>query len=383
MKASLADWQPTEKQIENVNKVVKSGRLTYGPFTRELEEKFAKLHNFKYCIFTNSGTSALQVSLAYLKRKFNWNDGDEILVPAVTFVASVNVILENRLKPVLIDIDPKTLNINPSLIEKKLSGETRAIMPVDLLGRPCDIEPIKYLAKKYGLKIIEDSCESMFVKHANGSIVGSEANIACYSSYLAHIISTGVGGFLCTNDFNWAKDMRSMIWHGRDDYYLSIDDNKKDKAQLLKTRYRFDKPGYSYRLTEMEAALGVDELDRAKEIIAKRQFNAIALRDSLAEFEEYLELPDTLVDNAWMFFPIILKRGIDRNNFCLFLENKGIQTRWIMPLINQPVYRGLWNVYDYPVANQLNRKGFLIGVHHFLTTKELKYIADCFKEYFE
>ena len=380
---TLADWKPTKKQIDNVNKVVKSGRLTYGSFTQELEKKFAKLHNFKYCIFTNSGTSALQIALAYMKNRYGWEDGDEILVPAVTFVATVNVVLQNRLKPILVDVDPDTFNINPNLIEQKLTEKTRAIIPVDLLGRPVDIEPIKYQAKKHGLKIIEDSCETMFVNHSNGSVVGSEADIACYSSYLAHIISTGVGGFLCTNDSKAERSMRSMIWHGRDDYYLSIDDNEKNKKKLLETRFRFDKLGYSYRLTEMEAAIGVDELDRAEKIIRIRVNNAHSLKIMLQPFEDKIVLPDFNRSNAWMFFPIVCKKESDRNKLCLFLEKKGIQTRWIMPLTNQPVYKGMWRVYDYPMANIINRRGFLIGSHHFLKPADLKYVYECFKEYFK
>ena len=379
---TLSDWKPTKKQIDNVNRVVKSGRLTYGPFTRELEKKFAKLHNFKYCIFTNSGTSALEVSWAYLKERFNWPDGAEVIVPAVTFVATVNVLLHNRLKPVLVDVDPETFNIDPELIEAAITKKTVAICPVDLLGRPVDIEPILKIARKYRLKIVEDSCETMFVNHSDGKPVGSMANIACYSSYLAHIISTGVGGFLCTNDYYAEKEMRSMIWHGRDNLYLNIDDYKSTKENI-KARFNFDKPGYSYRLTEMEAALGVDEIDRAEDIIWKRKINANNLYDLLKPLEQFLILPEMFSENAWMFFPIVVNEDVDKDKFCLFLEERGIQTRQIMPLINQPVFKGMWNPDDYPIAQWLDKKGFLIGCHQFLTEKDLKYVAKVFKEYFK
>ena len=232
MKVTLADWKATPKQIKLVNQVVKSGRLTYGKYTRELEEKFAAKHNFKYAIFTNSGTSALQVAWHYMKEINGWKDGSEVIVPAITFVATINVILQNGLKPVLVDVDYDSINIDTNLINGAITDKTVAICPVDLLGRPCDITKIKKIAKKYKLKIIEDSCETMFVKHKNGKVVGSQADIACYSSYLAHIISTGVGGFLCTNNKKWADDCLSMIWHGRDNYYLSVDDNEKNKKSF-------------------------------------------------------------------------------------------------------------------------------------------------------
>src|SRR3990167_1264003 len=381
MKITLADWQPTDRQKKLVNDVLNTGRLTYGPYTRMLEQKFAKLHNFKYCIFTNSGTSALQIAWHFLKIRYKWEDGDEVIVPAITFVATVNVLLQNRLKPVLVDVDPATFNINPELIAKKITKRTRAICPVDLLGRPVDIEPIVKLARKYRLKIVEDSCKTMFVNHPNEKPVGSEANIACYSSYMAHIISTGVGGFLCTNDSYAYKYLRSMIWHGRDNHYLTIDDSRPTRENI-QARFRFDKPGYSYRLTEMEAALGIDELDRAGEIIQRRKNNAEQLYVLLSEFDQFIISPEIIPDNAWMFFPIVCKDKVDRDKFCEFLEKKGIQTRYIMPLINQPIFKGLWNPQDYPVAQWLDKKGFLIGCHQFLTNKDLEYVANCFKEYF-
>ena len=173
----------------------------------------------------------MEVAWAYLKEINKWPDGAEVIVPAVTFVATVNMLLVNRLKPILVDVNPETFNIHLSLIEEKITKKTVAICPVDLLGRP--VEPLTFrIARDRGLKIIEDSCETMFINHQNGKPVGSMADIAIYSSYLAHIISTGVGGFLCTNNKKWAEDMRSMIWHGRDNYYLSIDDNAKNKKNL-------------------------------------------------------------------------------------------------------------------------------------------------------
>lgn len=382
---TLADWKPTEKQIQNVNKVLKSGRLTYGPFTRKLESLFAEKHGFKYAIFMNSGTSALQVAWHYLKNKHGWEDGYEVIVPAVTFVATVNMILVNNLKPILVDVDPETFNLDPKLIEKAITSKTVAICPVDLLGRPCDIQAIKKIAKKHNLVIVEDSCETMFVSHSKGKPVGSQADIAVYSSYLAHIISTGVGGFLCTNNKKDADWMRSMIWHGRDNLYLDIDANKtEDLKKLIKARFRFDKIGFSFRLTELEAAIGIDEVKRSENIINTRIINAMILDQYLLDFSEYLELPRMDgPNNAWMFYPVICKEKINRDDLVLFLEQKGVQTRSIMPLTNQSVYDGMWREGDYPVAMKINERGFLLGVHHFLKEKDIKYIAKCLEEYFE
>lgn len=380
---TLADWKPTKNQIKLVNEVLKSGRLTYGPMTRKLEEDFAKLHGKKYAIFTNSGTSSLQVAWHYLKEKYHWKDGDEVIVPAVTFVATVNVILQNKLKPVLVDIDPNTYNIDVSMIERAITEKTRAICPVDLLGQTCDMARIREIADEYDLKVVEDSCETMFVKQ-KGKVVGSRADIACYSSYLAHIISTGVGGFTTTDDKEAADAMRSMIWHGRDSLYLSIDANRTiPPEQLIHARFKFNRAGYSYRLTEMEAALGIDELARSKEIVKARQANAKYLTKKLAGLEPKIQLPYVAIgaDNCWMFYPIVVHEG-SRDEFALFLEKKGIQTRWIMPLTNQPVYKKLFKEEDYPEAEYLNNNGLLVGCHHFLEKKDLDYLSEMIHEYF-
>lgn len=379
---TLAEWKPTIRQILNVLSVLRSGRLTYGPYTRQLEKQFAKLHHFRHAIFMNSGTSALHVAWQYLKMRNQWPDNAEVLVPSVTFVATVNVLLHNRLKPVLVDVDPATCNIDPNQIEKKITTKTVAICPVDLLGRPCNIVAIRAIAEKHKLLIVEDACETMFVTHDGIHPVGSKANIACYSSYLAHIISTGVGGFLCTNSKRDADYMRSMIWHGRDNLYLSIDANKTIPIEeLITRRFLFNKPGHSFRLTELEAAIGVDELNRSKEIIEARKKNAQLLHDELLPYVNYIQLFDGNPDNAWMFFPMILRYG-DRDTLMIYLEHCGIQTRTIMPLTRQPIFRGLWNPDDYPVADVINNQGFLIGVHHYLTKKDIKYISQCFFNYF-
>lgn len=379
---TLADSKINARQKKLVNRVLNSNRLTYGPMTQKFEREFAKLHNRKYAIFTNSGTSALQVALHYLKDKYGWKDGDEVIVPAVTFVATVNVVLQNNLKPVLVDVDPLTFNIDTTKIEDALTAKTRAIIPVHLLGQPAEMDKIMKLAKKFNLKVVEDSCETMFVKYKN-KVVGSQGDIACFSSYLAHIISTGVGGFITTNDKEAHDYMRSLIWHGRDNAYLNIDDNKKDKKTLLHTRFRFDKVGYSYRATELEAALGIDELARSKSIIAKRQKNAQYLYSLLEDKIPEIDLPVVKkgAENAWMFFPIIVGYG-NRDDLALYLEERGIQTRWIMPLTNQPVYKKLFKEKDYPVAMSVNKNGILLGCHHFMTKGDLHHIFDCIWSYF-
>jgi dTDP-4-amino-4,6-dideoxygalactose transaminase len=186
-----------------VNKALDSNRLTYGLMSKEFENKFAASHNCKYGLFMNSGTSALQVALASLKDRHGWSDGDEVIVPAVTFVATANIVLHNNMVPIFVDVEKETYNIDPSKIEEKITTKTRAIIPVHLLGLPADMDPIIEIAKTYRLSIVEDSCETMFATY-KGRKVGSMGDIGCFSTYVAHFIVTGVGGFSITNNsMNW------------------------------------------------------------------------------------------------------------------------------------------------------------------------------------
>ena len=376
---TVADWKATRYQKKLIKKVLKSGRLTYGPMTRELEERFAKIHGRKYAIFVNSGTSALKIALRHYKEKYGWKDGDEVIIPALTFVATMNVVLMNNLKPVLVDIG-NNLNINPFLIERAITKKTRAIIPVHLLGQSAQMDKIMKIAKKHGLKVIEDSCETMYVSF-KGRPVGSRGDIACFSTYLAHLMVTGVGGFITTNNRKDAIAMRSIAFHGRDESYLNIDDNKKaGKAfdEMVKKRFYFNRFGYSDRNTELEAALGLGELRNYKKNLKKRQANAFYLEDNL----DHVGFPLRYTEHAFMLFPIIHD---NRDRLVEYLEKKGIHTRHIMPLTNQPVvqryFKGIDLAKRYRVADWFNRYGLLIGCHQYLTKEQLDYIVDTIGEF--
>ena len=376
-------------QREYVNDVLDKNRLSYGEYTQRFEREFARLHDRRYAIFCNSGTSALQVAVHALKEQYQWKAGDEVLVPAVTFVASSNVVLQTELKPVFVDVEPDHVGIDPAQLSKHLTRRTRAIMPVHLFGQPCDMDPIMSFARSHDLRVIEDSCETMFV-HYKGRPTGSWGDVACFSSYVAHLIVTGVGGFATTNDEGLATLIKSLMNHGRDNIYLSIDDDDtKDKdvlKQMVARRFSFIHVGYSYRATEMEAALGVGELARYQEILGRRQENAHYLTSGLADLTRYLQLPSVRAhaEHAWMMYPIIVKDGVDREALLLHLEMAGIETRHLMPLINQPVYRKLFGDLEpqYPVAARINRRGFAIGCHQGLQRRDLEHIVDTFHRYF-
>lgn len=376
---------------KNVLAVLNSSRLTYGDFTRKFESEMAYLHNRRYAIFCNSGTSALMVALQVLKDKYEWGDGDEVLVPAVTFIATANVVLHNRLKPIFVDVEGEYFGIDPAKIEERISKRTRAIIPVHLFGQSCDMDQITEIAAKHRLKIVEDSCEAMFVKY-HGKPVGSLGDIACYSTYATHLITTGVGGLAMTNDDDLAVRVKSYFNHGRDGIYLSIDDDDTgNPSQLLKIverRFSFIHLGHSLRLTEMEAALGLAQLSKWQSIIEKRQKNANYLTGHLSVWSKYLQLPKIRPDcqHAFMLYPIVvIDAKIDREDLVNFLEIAGIETRYLMPLLNQPIYKKLFgNIEDeYPVAKFLDKTGFIIGCHQDLSGEELDYMVGVFNKFFK
>ena len=376
---------PAAKRL--VMQALDQNRLSYGPFSRELEERFAELHGCRFGVLSNSGTSALHVAIGALKEIHEWKDGDEVIVPALTFVATVNVVLHNNLKPVLVDVDPTYYELDPDLLEDAISQRTRAIIPVHLFGQPCDMDPILKLAQRQDLRVVEDSCETMFA-HYRGRSVGSMGDIGCFSTYVAHLLTTGVGGLNTTNVPEYAVKLRSLVNHGRDSIYLSIDDDDNLGIDRLRTvverRFRFISAGHSFRVTEMEAALGVAQLDDWEEMIAQRRANAAFLRRALEPLEDRLQLPAIRPGNehSFMMFPLVL-RDEPKDDLVLFLEERGIETREMFPLTNQPVYARTLGTReaDFPVAQHINRRGFYIGCHQHLSPSDLDYVVDVFNEY--
>ena len=379
---------PLHKRL--VMQALDSGRLSYGPFLRKFEQQFARLHGRRFAVTTNSGTSALQVALHALKELDGWKDGDEVLVPAITFIATSNVVIQNGLKPVFVDIDPQTCHINPTELSRHLTRKTRAIMPVHLFGLSSDMRAVMAFARRHHLRVIEDSCETVGVAH-RGRPVGSRGDIACYSTYVAHIASTGVGGVAATNAPAIAVKLRSLVNHGRDNIYIAADDDRgltgRALNEVMQRRFSFVTIGYSYRLTELEGALGVAELAGIKRNIATRQRNAEYLIRGLKPFSKYLQLPSwpEHSEHAFMMFPLVVTtRRFRRDDITAWLESWNIETRPLFPLLNQPVYRKLFGNLEpeYPVAAWVRKNGFFIGCHPELGRADLDYMTAVFREFF-
>jgi len=378
----------TRREKKYLNQVIQTSRLSYGPMTQKLEALFAREHDCKYAVFCNSGTSALHIAVQALKIRNGWKDGDEVIVPSMTFVATANVVLHNQMVPKFVDVEPDIHNIDPKLIESAITPRTRAIIPVHMFGQAASMDEVAGIASRHGLKIIEDSCETMFARY-RGRKVGSLGDIGCFSTYVAHLLVTGVGGFATTNDPELAVLLKSLMNHGRDSIYLSIDDDKvADKEKLfdiVARRFSFVHSGHSFRCTEMEAAIGLGQLEQNNEFMAKRSANAKRLTEGLADLGEFLDLPSVRPDrdHVFMMYPLVVKTGLKRE-LVNYLEERLIETRDLMPLLSQPAIKVTCGVdlANFPVARRLDADGFYIGCHPYLTSGEIGYVIDSFHEFF-
>jgi len=371
-----------KEEKKMLRRAMNANRLSYGPLTKEFEGLFAKEHDSEYAVFCNSGTSALWMAVAAMKEKYQWKDQDEIIVPATTFIATSNVVLHNNLTPVFVDVDSKTYNIDPALIEDKITERTRAIIPVHLFGLPADMDPILEIAERHGLKIIEDSCECMFADY-KGKRVGTFGEVGGFSTYVAHFMVTGIGGFCVSSDPELTAMLRSLMNHGRDPMYDSIDAERSE--EIIEKRFSFVHVGFNFRVTELEAALGLIQFKRRRGMIRRRREIAGKLIKGLTGLKGYLQLPFIPEDrdHNFMLFPIVLKARV-KKDLIQFLEKAGIETRDMFPLITQPAYKKIFNldILDYPVSKWIGESGFYIGCHQYITDKEVGYIIKKFYEFF-
>lgn len=367
-------------------------RLSSGKYVARFEKGFAHAHDQKYGVMSNSGTTALQLALETLKEVDKWDENTEVLVPAITFIATPNACLHSGLKVKFVDVEPDTYNIDPDEIEKRIGPHTKCIIPVHTFGMPCDMDRIMEIARKHDLRVVEDCAEAHFAK-VNGKVIGSFGDLSAFSTYVAHTITTGIGGVVCTNDSYYAEILRSLVAHGRActcERCVAADSTKVCPLRMqteIDRRFMFVRMGYSYRVGELEGALGLAQLERKDEIMGKRHENAEYLINHLEAFEHLIQLPrhPDNIEHTYMMFPIVVKKDskIDVQDFVQYLEKANIETRPMLPLLNQPIYKEIFgNIeHEYPVTEYIDHHGFYIGCHHGMHKDELDYIIEKFSEY--
>jgi len=353
--------------------VLHSGRLSYGPKSKEFESEFARIHDCSSGVLVNSGTSALHLAVQALKIRHKWPDGSKVLVPATTFIATINVLIHNNLQPFFVDVDPDTFNISVKELWKLSTNEVVGIIPVHIGGVPCEMDKIKRYAQARGLRIIEDACEASFSKY-KGKGVGSWGDVGCFSFYMAHTLTTGVGGMCTTNDKDLGDLIRSLANHGRDIAHIAMDDPSKPDERFL-----FHEHGHSFRATELEAALGLAQLKHQSGDKNQRFVNWFALANLVPEG---VTVQAKTKDTCPMFFAV--RTNGPCNKLVEHLESNGIQTRPLLPLVHQPVLSGYWMLRNknlYPVAHSLSESAFYIGCHPGLTGEDIARVGEVFKSF--
>ena len=379
MRVTVGTFEANDRMIDRVVRVLKSGRLSYGPESKELEREFALLHDSKWGVLSNSGTSSLVVALQSLKELKGWPDGSEIIVPAITFVATVNAVLQCKMVPILVDVHQKYYDIDPCLIASAITDRTVACIAVNVFGKPADLPAIAQVCWTNDITLVEDSCEAMMVKIA-GRRVGSWGTVGVFSFYMSHILTAGVGGMAITDDFEIAQKMRSLVNHG-----LSVENlpgpDRYDPS-FLGRNFEFDTIGHSFRITELEAALAIEGMNDLTHNISERQKVANYYNAILSPLSPYMQLPEIRPNSqsSWMMYPIVL-HGHAKYNLMQHLRESEIEIRDMLPLTEQPCYKGMFNPKDYPVAYAINNSGFYIGCHPGVDRVQREYVAEAMTEY--
>jgi dTDP-4-amino-4,6-dideoxygalactose transaminase len=356
-----------EEELQSVVETLRSGWLTTGPKVKRFEEEFATYVGAKHAIAVNSGTAALHLALDAAGIR----EGDEILLPTMTFAATAEVVLHTKAIPVLIDCRRDTLNLDLDEIEKAITRKTRAIIPVHFGGQPCQLDRILMIAREHNLKVIEDAAHALPARY-QGKMVGTIGDITSFSFYATKTITTGEGGMITTECDEYAERMRIMSLHG------ASRDAWKRYTAAGSWYYEILYPGYKYNLTDIAAAIGIEQLKKcdrfseARKRIAARYDEGFA---GLPEVQTPVCMPD--VDHAWHLYVIQLELDrlhINRKEFidALRAENIGTSVHFI-PLHLHPYYRSTfgYSARDFPNATFLYERIVSLPIYPKMTEENV------------
>lgn len=359
-----------EEEVRAVSDVVRSGWLTMGPKTIEFERQFANYIGAKYAVAVSSCTAALHLSLEAIGIRA----GDEVLVPTTTFTATAEIVAYFGARPVLVEVDGKTFNIDIEDAKRKIGVRSRAIIPVHFAGQPCNLHEIQEIADRHRLHVIEDAAHALPSEY-QGRRVGTISELTAFSFYATKTLSTGEGGMVTTDNGDYARRMQMMRLHG-----ISRDAWKRYSSEGS-WYYEVIEAGYKYNFTDMQAALGLvqlakcDGMHEARCRIAARYTRAFASSAAL-------EVPELLPDRttAWHLYVLRLRLErlrIDRDMFIRRLAEAGVNTSvHFIPLHLQPFYRTRYGYVpgDFPVAEEQYRCCLSLPIYPSMTEEEVDYV---------
>jgi len=359
--------QITEDEIQSVAKTLRSGWLTTGTRVKEFQRNFAGYVGCQHAVAVNSGTAALHLALDAIGIK----EGDEVIVPTMTFAATAEVVLHMGAKPVLVDSNPDTFNLDLEDAENKITTKTKAIVPVHFAGQPCEMDRIMKFAGDHNLKVIEDAAHALPAHH-KAKMVGSIGDITCFSFYATKTITTGEGGMATTNDPNWAERIRVMSLHG-----ISKDAWKRYSANGS-WNYEVHHPGFKYNLTDIAAAMGIEQLKKCDRFWESRKQIAKLYDEGFKDLPE-IKTPVCLPENqhAWHLYVIQLgleQLRIDRNEFIQALKKKKVGTSvHFIPLHLHPYYRDTFGYRpeDFPNASFVSDRIVSLPIYPKMTERDV------------
>jgi CDP-4-dehydro-6-deoxyglucose reductase, E1 len=365
--------------------------LTSGDFTDEFEKKLKSFTGHRHALFVNSGSSANLLALTALKILHNIDNGAEVITSAVNFPTTLNPILQNNLTPVLVDAERGTFNIDVDLIESQITKKTKGIVLAHTLGNPYDLDKLTKIADKYGLFLMEDMCDA-FGSTFKGQNVGTFGDVATLSFYPAHHITTGEGGAVLTNNTKLKKIIESLRDWGRDCYCPPGKDNtckKRFDWQLgnlppgYDHKYIYSHIGYNLKATDMQAAIGISQLNKLEYFIKARRENFSYLYNEFKNFKEFdLAVWHKDANPSWFGFPLILNDNAKfiREDLLRFYQERKIGTRLIFAgnITKQPAYisSNISANKEFPIADQIMNNAFWLGVYPGLNTEMLDFIVN-------
>ncbi len=370
--------------------------LTSGRFSKQFESDFAKYLGVKYSLLTNSGSSANLLAVSALTSpklgEKRLQPGDEVITVAAGFPTTVAPIIQNRLIPVFVDVDLGTYNISKDQIEQAISDKTKAIVIAHTMGNPFNLDVVMEVANKYGLWVIEDNCDALGAKY-NGKLTGTHGHIGTSSFYPPHHMTMGEGGAVYTNNPRLKLALESFRDWGRDCWCPSGCDNTCNKRfdwqlgqlpQGYDHKYTYSHIGYNLKVTDMQAAIGLEQLKKLPGFIEKRNHNFSRLSSKLSAIQDDLILPVATPNSepSWFGFILTVKDGekVSRNKMTQYLEANKIQTRMLFAgnLTKQPAFDGV----EYRLASDLKNTDkimndtFLVGVYPGLTDEMIDYMSE-------
>jgi perosamine synthetase len=351
----------TERDIESVVGVLRTPHLSLGPKLSEFEKKLAEFTGTQYAIAINSGTSGLHLCV----RALGIREGDEVITTPFSFVASANAILYERAKPVFVDIDPETLNLDVSRVEEKISTMTRAILPVHVFGYPCDMGPLMEISGRHNLKVVEDACEAIGAEY-HGQRVGTFGDCGVFAFYPNKQLTTGEGGVVVTDNKEIAQACRSMRNQGRNGRW-------REHSHL----------GFNYRISDINCALGITQLERIHKVLDRREQVARMYHERLTGMDS-LRVPGSSPDvkRSWFVYVVILESHFTqegRDRIISGLAEQGIQSNaYFLPIHLQPLYRKIFG-YErgtFPVTESISDRTIALPFYNHLRESEIDFVCD-------